>query len=282
VKNNTWSLASVLEIAIVLLIDTHVHVYDSFDADRFLDCAADYLAHESKRRAMAAPVAGTLMLSETSRDHFFERFIQSSPDSRWSSRPTQEACSSIACREGRAMLILIAGRQIMTQENLEVLALGCPARFEDGQPIESIIHQVLDLDGLCVLPWGVGKWTGKRGRLIKQLIDSNIAKDIFLSDNANRLMASPMPPLLRYGQEREMKVLAGSDPLPMQSHVNRGGTYGVVLDAPITLETPGADIGRAIRKLEHSPVHFGQRSGIDQFVVSQVAMQWRKRFKRTS
>ena len=75
-----------------------------------------------------------------------------------------EAESLTASSKSGQDLSIVAGRQIVTAENLEILALGFDAGLDDGLPIDEVILAVQAAGALCVLPWGFGKWTGKRGQ----------------------------------------------------------------------------------------------------------------------
>lgn len=52
----------------------------------------------------------------------------------------------------------MAGRQIVTAEKLEVLALGTDLDIDDGRPIREVLSLVTENGGLPVIPWGAGKW----------------------------------------------------------------------------------------------------------------------------
>ena len=67
-------------------------------------------------------------------------------------------------------LYVIAGRQIITRERLEVLALCTAKEFADGEEVETVLDKVRRAGGLPVLPWGAGKWWGTRGRIVTELL----------------------------------------------------------------------------------------------------------------
>jgi hypothetical protein len=69
-------------------------------------------------------------------------------------------------------LYIIAGRQINSIEDIEILALGTSNFFSDGQPIAESLKQIRKVRALPVILWGVGKWLGKRGKIISDLIRS--------------------------------------------------------------------------------------------------------------
>ncbi|MEM1170460.1 MAG: hypothetical protein AAGJ08_15610 [Cyanobacteria bacterium P01_H01_bin.35] len=84
--------------------------------------------------------------------------------------PTQESISIYATNNENQKIFIIAGRQIVTAEKLEVLALISDSEFADGLPLETTIKNIVSKNGIPVLPWGVGKWIGKRGKILQKLL----------------------------------------------------------------------------------------------------------------
>src|SRR4030095_13902120 len=63
-------------------------------------------------------------------------------------------------------LLVIAGHQIVTSERIEVLAIACIENIADGLTLDATITAVRDAGAIPVLPWGVGKGSGERGRFV--------------------------------------------------------------------------------------------------------------------
>ena len=246
-----------------LLIDGHVHVQACFNEERFLSAAFANLSQTGEGMP-------TLLLAEMPGVEVFDRW--KSGLAPWPATPTKESTSLVL--DDR--ILVIAGRQIVTRENLEVLALCCNAQFEERAAFITTIEQVIAAGALCVLPWGVGKWTGNRAKLIQSVLESSLARLICLGDNGNRLAGSPVPRLLRAGSKRGMKIIAGSDPLPLVSHETRGGSYGTLFEANVGFETPAADLIGALRTMPEGLKTFGNLTGLACFGRSQFAMQRRK------
>jgi hypothetical protein len=179
--------------------------------------------------------------------------------------------------EDAAPLVLIAGRQIVTAERLEVLALGTLGTFADGLPISTVLDQVADAGALAVLPWGFGKWIGGRGRIIRDLLNSHRASRLFVGDNGGRLSIAPEPSLLMDARQQGIPILPGTDPFPFAEQVRRPLSYGFVLAAHVTGTAPAASIKQALQARRAQPEVFGRCTGVADFVSNQLAMQWRKR-----
>ena len=100
----------------------------------------------------------------------------------WAFHRTHEDCSLYAQSKNSQGLFLIAGRQIVTAENLEVLALATANDFRDGSPMEELIEAVKESGGIPAIPWGPGKWMGRRGVFLRNLLERAKDPGLFLGD----------------------------------------------------------------------------------------------------
>ena len=266
----------------VLLVDGHVHIHDFFDIAEFLENAAVNFRVAARQLGVPTTSPGCLLLTESSGvDRFAElRERVSDRFGPWTLRPTDEDCSLVAthCRDN-STLILIAGRQIAARERLEVLALACGQHFEDGLPLKEVIGRVLASDALCVVPWGFGKWSGRRGAVVRDLLDSGFADRIFLGDNGGRLSLGPRPKLFKVAGTRGVRILPGTDPLPFAHQVTKAGRYGFVLKGPLEESAPAGCIKALLRQGAVQPRVFGRLESVARFIRCQVAMQLQKRRK---
>ena len=223
-----------------------------------------------------------LLFTEGAREHAFSDLQAGrlAPPG-WTLAPTAEDRALLATRPGRMPLILIAGRQIVTAEGLEVLALGAPGPFEDGRPLGESVAAVRAAGGLPVLPWGFGKWWGGRGRALDRFLVAALGVEdrpaLFLGDTANRPAGLPPPAQFGRAAARGIPVLPGSDPLPLPGGAATAGSYGFVLDGRIERDRPAAGLQALLEGLERAPAVFGRLCGPGTFARRQVAMQWRKR-----
>jgi hypothetical protein len=274
----------------MLLIDAHVHIYDCFDLNKFLNSAYSNFKSAAKRLDSVGNFSGILLLAETSKDDWFNRLYDYAdgrqlPDNRtvyhWSFQHTDEHYSLIAKFNDVKKLLLIAGRQILTAENIEVLALCTSDRFDDGLPILYLINKIKEKNGLAVIPWGVGKWFGNRGRMVADVIgdDSSL---IYLGDNGNRPRFWMQPTLFKLAERKGIKVLPGSDPLPFLSESRRAGSYGFIIDLQIDLRRPGRIIKQILRDPDSAiDSTFGKLEKSYRFFLTQLRMQIAKRYSNT-
>ena len=162
-----------------VLIDTHVHIHGCFSLAGFFDAAhANFeraaRAQSGSRKSSHDGFIGVLMLTETARADCFKRLSAraDSEDSglgEWRLRHTEET-GSVTAERHRRCLYIIAGRQIVTAERLEVLALGFEGFVPDGAPIRRVIDRVRSAAAVAVIPWGFGKWWGGRGKVVSGLL----------------------------------------------------------------------------------------------------------------
>jgi hypothetical protein len=276
----------------VLLADGHVHFHRCFTWPAFLEAATVNLARARARLGLAADVPACLMLTESAGVSAY-RVLSREPSalrsSGWHVGSTDEACSLVVSRRRalphghlclessrREAIIVVAGRQIVTAERLEVLALALGDEVPDGRPCREVLREVTDRGALAVIPWGVGKWLGRRGRLVRDLIAGGCEVPFCLGDNGGRAGAMGRPSLFDVAERSGVPVLAGSDPLPMPEQVCRVGSYGFVLGDWQATSRPAAKVTAKLRELRGSPPAFGELASIPTMVRAQLALRWQR------
>lgn len=231
----------------MILVDAYVHIYDCFDLEKFFDSAYSNFQTEAKRLGHRDEFTGILLLAETLNDNWFhyvadyadgENLPEGKEIDNWSIHRTDENCSLKAQSGNSKELYLIAGRQIITAEKLEVLALMTIDHIKDDDQITEIIKRVIEIGGIPVIPWGFGKWMGRRGKLVKSLLRNTENLNFFLGDNANRPAFLPKPLQFKMAAKMGIAVLPGSDPFPFSSEFNRVGSFGFCLNGSISRNNP--------------------------------------------
>jgi hypothetical protein len=265
-----------------VLVDAHVHLYDCFDRAVFFDSALRNIRHAAWALGLSADTPCCLLFTEMSGDHAFESLIDQHEldGGRWRFQPANDGRSLIAALEGKDVLTVVAGRQVVARAGLEVLALCCNETFTDGLAVEQTIEKVIEAGGLPVLPYGVGKWSGARGRIVDDLLTSAPGSRLMLGDNAGRLAISGEPKQFADARRRGVRVLPGTDPLPFPSQAHRVGRYGMVLKGEIDRAMPAESIKRLIETADEQPRTFGRTDGLLHFLLLQTGMQFRKRLRK--
>ncbi|HEX9876461.1 MAG TPA: hypothetical protein VGC50_07410 [Gammaproteobacteria bacterium] len=265
------------------LIDGHVHFHACFDPDEFLNCAWANFARAAVAAGFGDRFSAYLLMTETAHAHWFDDLSQRAGSSvpiaeGWTVRATAHPCQVKLVGPEGAELNVISGYQIVTTENLEVLALGSIERIPDGEPADRVIEAARASGAIPVVPWGFGKWLGRRGKCVHSLVDSSAPGELFLGDNSNRLAGFPEPPILRRARAAGFQILPGTDPLPFAREAARAGTLGFLLECNSAFED--ADSWSTVRdKIERreAVTPFGDFENPWSFARNQIAMQLYKR-----
>jgi len=158
-----------------------------------------------------------------------------------------------------------------------LLALFSSAAIEDRSlSLHDLAQAVSGKGGLAVVPWGVGKWFGKRGKIVERLLNTKQDISLLVGDNGNRPVFWPFPALLKKALDLGIPVLSGSDPLPLASHANRPGSFGAIfIEDELSIETPINSLRRIFTKTDEI-TGFGRGVGPFQFIIDQLQVNLRK------
>ena len=235
----------------MILVDAHVHIYDCFDIVRFLDYAIANFKHEAQNQKIK-DFSAFLLLTESNGSIWFPRlqeYICSKKQiGSWSFLSTNEQITLRASHKQEGDLFIVAGRQIVTAERLEVLDLATDNDFPDEQPLINTVAAVKSAGAIPVIPWASGKWMGKRGQILRDFLQFHRNKDFFLGDNGGRPIFWPAPTLFASAKVKGIKILPGSDPLPLPSEVYRVGSFGFIINR----ETDGTVSAEQLKQILHS------------------------------
>ena len=272
-----------------ILIDAHVHIYSEFDREEFFAAAFDNLLKVAKKENLVDNVSYVLALAEGGDYDVFSSLYKNafSPENRPVKQTdsatitfykTAEANSLLVCK-GEYTIVLLAGRQHVSKENIEVLSLCSSVRFKDKTlSLSDLAQSVAGSGGIVVLPWGVGKWLSTRGKVVKRFLDVSHEFPLFIGDNGNRPSFWPTPSLFRLAHEKNIPLLSGSDPLPLASHYDRPATSGtLLLDGKLSTSHP-VD---SLRKQLYHPGNFsefGDRLSSVRFICDQFRINLLNRF----
>ena len=268
----------------MIYLDAHVHIQERFNLDQFLLCALDNFDRQRVATAPQSSSTYSLLLTEAKSLDFFSllacqaRQLTGLLPAAWQVRTTAEEESLLLKHEFRpaTRMFVIAGRQLVTREKLEVLALASLAKIGDGKALVDTIDEVRNRGGLAVLPWGAGKWLGKRGGIISDFLQSASPDSLFVGDNGGRPEFWPRPALFDLAARRGIRLLPGSDPLPLKGEECRPGTYGAMVDGACSDETPASDLKRLLLDSNKMINPFGQRQGAWQFFRTQLGLRLAK------
>ena len=253
-------------------VDTHVHVYNCYEPEDFLSLAI--------RNSDLAGSGATLVLclTESSGFNFFQelksRASTQSSIAGWLVSDIQDQ-PAVLLQKSDQKIIFIAGRQIITKQGLEVLALFNDLQYEDGGDIQTIIDRINDNEGIAVLPWGVGKWLGKRGSMITDLLDSNSPEKFAIADISARAALWPLPGQFKLASTSGYSSLYGTDPLPLISDQGRIASAGMAVELSPDESQAIAELKSVLlQKMNHKT--YGKRVSAYRFVKDQLMLRLNK------
>jgi hypothetical protein len=245
----------------MIIVDTHVHLYPAYDIAAALKLCAKRL-HD-----LAPDAVPMACLTERQDCHIYKQLQQDGIAS------SEHIIGMESLEDGQSMLFrfgdgvpplfVIPGRQIATNERIELHCLGKDARIPDGEPAVHTARRILEIDATAVLPWGIGKWLFGRRKVINKLLETFSPKELMLGDSAMRPWFWPTPTPMANATQNGYKVLAGSDPLPHEKNGDWIGKYATLMSHAFDQVHPQRSLISALK--ESKPTLIGTRPGIIDF-----------------
>lgn len=263
----------------ITLVDAHVHVYPGADVPRLLTSAAMNFASAAKSLD-AESWQASLLLTETAAVDWFDTMAAAGERTLGEWRLTFAAHDPVSLKATGPLGVLriVAGRQIVTAEKIEVHAFGTRAKFVDGIDARTTLKTVSQSGAMAALPWGVGKWVGARGGLVEDLLKSSPPRTLFVADNGGR----PGIWSDRRLAIADQPVLRGSDPLPLPGEERRVGESGIWLEGVLPDTATASDLLERISSASPAAVYFyGPTENIFRFVRNQLLLRTAKRTDRS-
>jgi len=263
------------------LVDAHVHYHQGFGWRRFLQGALDNTARIGRATPTPEPLTATcLLMADPEGVDSLQDLVASphdTPAPGWRMEVLENGAVSLEPPEPGPLLLLLPGRQVRTRERLELLALDCTRHIPDGLSLAESAEAAREEGAVPVLPWGFGKWSLGRGRVISDMLDSARDLGLHVGDNGNRPGISPRPRLLARARREGILDLPGSDPLPFPGHARRAASCGFVLPGNPDPGRPGAGLRAGLehfsRRGESPPAVDAGRRGPVGFAADQLRMQ---------
>ena len=211
-----------------LAIDTHVHLYSSYNFENLFETAKQNFSNHNKTTDKCN-FNYVICFVERSGENYQKLLTERGINYT----KIDETLIEIELKDGSKIYGLL-GKQIITKEKIEVLGLGTTTEIQDGLLIEEVISKLEAQDAVVVLPWGFGKWLGARRNKVAKVLEGN--KNIFVGDIIQRSkFISFMESLLFQDLFKNRGVLSGTDPLPVKGEEEIIGNYGVVGDIKLGL-----------------------------------------------
>ena len=266
-----------------ILVDTHVHIYDCYNIKRFFNEAFSNFSYYNKKLKLAEKLVGVLFLTESNSFQYFDKLrdnsnniIQDLEKEGFFKKESDESYSLVFETAGSNFIILIAGQQIITDERLEVLSLGTQQKIEYSLSLKETVNRINSIGAIPILPWGVGKWLGRRNEVLNAFIKKDNETKFFLGDNSGRLAILKVPTQFKVSNENKKLALRGSDPLPIKSQEKKAGSFGFYFVSDLDISNPFRDVKKMIYNLESEPDNYGKLENIFDFFKNQIMLRLAK------
>ena len=263
-----------------VLVDGHVHIHRCFDLQALFESAQQNFCDAASTLGLGSRFSAVLLLTESQSANYFSSLLQKARDGSlvdgWRFKSTLEPDSLIAVSPAGFELTLIAGRQIVTAERLEVLAVCTDKLFDDGGTIPAVIDSVSAANGVAIVPWGFGKWTGRRKNVINHLMDDYAKRPFHLGDNSGRISVWREPPQFELARSQGQMIFRGTDPMPFPGQEDRVGSFGFSISGPFSKSRPTASVRNLLGSGHFQPTSYGTLESPVAFTKHQLMMQARK------
>jgi hypothetical protein len=120
----------------------------------------------------------------------------------------------------------------------------------------------------------VGKWIGKRGSIVSEIINNN--PGIFLGDNSGRPFFWSAPEQFKAGLKKGAYTLRGTDPLNIKSREKKTGSFGFYFVSPFDIEKPWESLKTYLSGLKNEPDNYGSLESAGEFVKNQLMLRINK------
>ncbi|MEI6167780.1 MAG: hypothetical protein WCS52_11345 [bacterium] len=251
-----------------LVVDGHVHIYPPYDWAAAIKALIENLtsAVSPRERPNIIPIG---LLAESKTCRFFNDVVERGAP--LTKGPLQieagpDAGSLIIRDAGVVKGYLIAGRQLVTLENLEVLALGKNTAIANGQPLAATLQAISGEGAVPVLSWSPGKWFFRRGKLVQSTLTAHAPGSFLLGDIGLRptLWA---PHLMKTACQRGFKIIGGSDSLPLPSEERWIGRNGFQVIGAFDPQQPAASLRTLLLDPTSTFLPVGRQSSLFAFAT---------------
>ncbi|MBU2677973.1 MAG: hypothetical protein KJP16_12920 [Gammaproteobacteria bacterium] len=269
-----------------LIVDGHVHFYEPGHVQTALSAASANFRSTARSSGIGVDY-GLLMLADPGASPGFKWATRlpyaDSPEDlsdKWQVVSNPDDSVLHVAKVGALPIAILAGRQVISSENLEVLIFPPGGIGKEMLPVTELVGQAAQRRALVIIPWGVGKWFGKRGQIVSSILSDSVDGQVLVGDNGGRPRIWNRVRLLEDARARGIPNIAGTDPLPVPGEERRVGTFGVSVSAAVSHEWTTEDFLTVLRK--EISVPFGRQMSATGFIRKQLALRIKKRSANTA
>lgn len=255
-----------------VIADLHVHWHSYYDSV----CLLRDVVPRFRRLGGPSSVA-VLCWTEASRCRAFDRLAAGGGPWPVTHTASNGAALWVGRDDPREGVWILRGQQILSAERIEILTVGVRDDSLEGCSADDIIARLRDVGSPALIPWAPGKWCGRRGRLVRELVTRWPAEFVLLVDSSLRPRGWPLPVLLREWLSGGGRHLAGSDPLEFPGEEDRIGTYATRFETVLDASDPVAALIAMLRDVRVQAMPVGLRAGPAAIALRIALHMWRVR-----
>jgi hypothetical protein len=244
----------------MFFLDAHCHIYPCFSIEKFFVSYFKNLQSIQQNASVNITLSG-IILTETNDCNFYQALQNdASILERLKLKGFEKSndCFISTHDASAPPLKIYPGRQVSSTEKIEVLALLREEPLPENLPFETLLEEIRSKNGLPVINWAPGKWSGKRGRHVESYIKDN-PENILLGLTSLLPEGFPYPKLILKGMQSDIPIVYGSDPLPFKGQEFLAGSYGMLLPSLKDIPSP-IDLLKVLKKPVHTAT--GKRNSI--------------------
>jgi len=251
-----------------LVVDGHVHIYPQYPWADAVKALIRNLTAAIRTTESPPHVIPLGLLTESKATRFYQNMMETGIPLTEGSLQVEagpDTDSLIIREDGTVKGYLIAGRQIVTLEKLEVLALGKDLSIFNGLPLTDTLQAITAQGAVPVLSWSPGKWFFGRGKLVQSLINTHTPGSFLLGDIGLRPTLWPLPRLMKMAGQRGFKTICGSDSLPFPGEECWIGRTGFEITGNFNALKPATSLRAILTNPSSTFIPIGQRSSLIAF-----------------
>ena len=257
-----------------IIVDGHVHIYSHYNLNDAIKIGINNLKSTIKEKT-DSDVIPVWLLVERHDCSFFNEATDSAPinfeNSGYTLNTSDEKETLIIEKDGTPILFILAGRQIVTQEGLEVMSLASTLFIEDRtKSTAQVIEHINKNGGVALINWAPAKWFFSRGKVVDKMLDIFSPDELLIGDTSLRTTMWQLPKLMSKAIKKGFKIIAGSDPLPFENEEKLIGTYCFQLTGKFDEKQPAASIRQLLKSSASDISIKGKRNGLIKFLKRQI------------
>ena len=232
-----------------ILFDGHVHVYPNLDLSLMIKNTLKNAIIAQRTSSNRDDAVKMWLLAERSDCSIFENLTQLPEINGFTVHKTKEDNSLLikTADTKEPILYILAGRQIISKNNLEICCLGSRYSKEDRTLTEAeLVEEISNSGGVAALNWAPGKWFGSRGKIVKNIFNSLSPQQLLICDTTMRPSFWPTPKLMAGAVKNGFKVIGGSDPLPFEGEEKVIATYASIVKGEFDYDRPAESLKKML------------------------------------